>query len=81
LSDVENVFLGRKRENKDVVEVDETIQHVPEHIVYRGLENSGSVGEPKRHDQVLIMSTGRIEGHLPLVSLADPNKVVVVRTM
>ena len=39
----------------DVVEVDRNkmIQHVTEHIVDHVLENSGSVGESKRHDHVL----------------------------
>jgi hypothetical protein len=76
LSDMENVFLGRPAEDEDVVEVDKhkTIQNVTEHIIDQCLENNRSVGEPKRHDQILMVCTGSVESPLPL--LAYPNKMV-----
>lgn len=76
MSNMEDVFLGRTGKNQDVVEVDEheTIYHIPEHIVYQALEKHVSV--TKRHDQVLIMSTGSVEGCLPLIPFVYPNQVV-----
>lgn len=78
LSDVEHVFLGGVGENEDVVEVDisKPVQHVAENIIHQSLEHSRSVSKATWHDQILVVTTGHVEGSLPLVPFPYLHKVV-----
>ena len=80
LSDVEHMFLGGAGEDEDVIEVDkdEPVQHVAENIIDQSLEHSRGVGNAKWHDQILVVTTGRVEGGLPLIPFPHSHQVVGV---
>ncbi len=54
------------------------VNHVTEDVINQGLEHSGDIGQSKWHDQVLKVSQGGVECHLPLVSITDSDQVVCV---
>ena len=74
------MFLQSLRKYQDVVQVDEdvVVNDVMEDIIDKGLEDCGSVRQPKRHHQVLVVPTGSVERCLPLISLLYPDQVVRV---
>ena len=78
--DMVNVFLTEVGEDQDVIEVnkDKPVEHVPEHVVHQGLEDSRNVGEAEGHHQVLVVAGGGIERRLPLTPLADLDQVIGV---
>jgi hypothetical protein len=45
-------------------------------IVYQSLKDRRGIGESIRHDLILIISAGCVEGCLPLTPLTYPNQVV-----
>ena len=61
LSDMEDMFLRRVGKHEDVINVDEyePVQHVPENIVYRGLEHSRGFGHSEWQHQVFVVPTSR----------------------
>lgn len=63
LSDVEHIFLAGTGEDEDK---DKPVQHVPENVIDQTLEHSRGIGKAKWHEQILVMTTGRVEGGLPL---------------
>jgi hypothetical protein len=77
---MENRLLSRLRKDKDVIKIDKhkPVQHVTEHIIDQNLEHCGSVGQTKQYNQVLVVSTSRVEGCLPLISFLYRNQVVGV---
>ena len=66
------------REDQNVIEVDEDklVEHVSEHIVNQGLENSRGIGEAEGHYQVLMMPRRSVKGRFPLISLSDLDQMV-----
>lgn len=79
-ADVLLMLFQWPRENEDIVKIYKykLIKHVPENVVYRGLEHSGVIGEPERHYQILLFACGSVEGRLPFVPLSDPHEMVSV---
>ena len=65
-----DVFLQCLGEHQDVVQVyeDAVINDVMEDVIDEGLEDHGSIRQPERHHQVLVV--------LPLISLLYPDQVV-----
>ena len=66
------MFWGGAGEDEDVIEVDkdEPVQHVTENIIDQSLEHSRGCltnGKAKWHDQILVVTAGRVEAGLPLV--------------
>jgi hypothetical protein len=63
LLDMEHMFLGGTREDKDVISVDkyEPVQHVMENIIDMRLEHSRGIDKAKWHDQILIVTAGPVE--------------------
>ena len=66
------------REDEHVIQVCQAgdIQAVMEYSVDVPLEHCQGVDKPKWHHAVLKMAVARPEGHLPLVTLLDPDQVV-----
>src|SRR5882724_1776018 len=77
-SDVDLMIFQRVGEYEDVIKVDhyEDISHVSEDMVHEGLERSGSIGEPHRHDQEFEGAIACPEGCFPLMARCAPNIVV-----
>ena len=73
-----NVFILGSGEDQDVIEVDKNklVNHVSEYVVNKGLEDGRSIGEAKRHHQVLVVASGGVERCLPSVSLSNPDQVI-----
>lgn len=78
LADVVVVFVGVRREDEDVVEVDddEVVQEIAKDVVHESLEGGGSVGETEGHDKGFEVAVASAESGLPLVTFLDPDKVV-----
>ena len=74
------MFVLGPGEDQDIIEVDENelVKHVSENVVNKSLEDGRSIGEAKRHHQVLVVAGGGVERHLPFISLSDPDQVVGV---
>jgi hypothetical protein len=72
--------LSGTGEDEDVilVEIDEPVQHVAENIIDQSLDHSRGVGKAKWHDQILIVTAGRVEGVLPLVPFPYLHQLVGV---
>ena len=66
------------REDEDVVQVCQAgdVQAVMEYPIDVPLECCWGVDKPERHHVVLEMAVVCPEGHLPLVTLLDPDQVV-----
>ncbi len=67
-------------EDEDVIHVDEdeVVEHVSEHVIDQGLEDSRSTGEAEAHYEVFIMPHGGVECCLSLVALSDGDQVVSI---
>ena len=55
-----------------------TIDDVVEDVIDQGLEYCGSIRQPEQHYEVLVVSPGRVERGLPLISFLYPDQVVRV---
>jgi hypothetical protein len=68
-----DMFLWRVGKHEDIIKVDEyePVQHVPENVVYQGLEHSRSVGQSKRYHQVFVVPANCVKVGLPLIPLPD----------
>ena len=47
------------------------LEHVPEHVIGKSLEDHWGGGESKMHYQVLVVTEGCGEGGLPFIALPD----------
>ena len=54
------------------------IQNISEDVVDEGLKHYGSVSEPKRYPQILVVTGGAAERCLPLVTFTDVHHMVGV---
>ena len=75
-----NMFLLRPGENQDVIQVDECVfvQHGSQNIIDESLKNAWGIGEAEGHEQVLIVSSGCVEGSLQLVPPLDLDQKIGV---
>ncbi len=80
LAHVLSVYLKGRRKDENIIEVheDKPVNHVSQHAIDHALEDSRGVGKPERKDQVFIVSRGGIEGCLPLIALANADKMIGV---
>ena len=79
-ADVAGVLRRGLGEDQDVVQVDhdEDVEEIPQHVINQGLENSWSVSQPERHDEVLKVTQVSVKPRLPFVPLSDPYQMVCV---
>ncbi len=75
-----HMLLQGSWKNLNVIKVDknELAEHVPEHVINKGMENSRGVREAKGHNKVFIMPSGGVEGSFPLIPWLDTYKVVSI---
>ncbi len=80
LAHVLSVYLKGRRKDENVIEVhkDKLVNHVSQHAIDHALEDSRSVREPERKDQIFVVSRGGIEGCLSLIALTNTNKMIGV---
>ena len=74
------MFLSRVGKHKDIIKVYkyESVQHVPENVIYQGLEHSRSVSQSERHHQVFVVPTSHVKDGLSLIPFPDPYQMVGV---
>ncbi len=73
-----DVFFKVPGEDQDVIKIHKhrAAEEVSEDIIYKGLEDGGSVGKTKGHNKVFEISKGGVKCCLPLVSPQDVDQVV-----
>lgn len=72
------VFGDRAGEDEDVIQVDKEVDEVSEHVVHKGLKNSWSIGETKRHNKIFKMAEVSVKGCFPLVPFSYSYQMVGV---
>ncbi len=58
------------------IDEDEPVDHVSEDFMHEILEDGRSVGQPIRHNPVLVVPGGCHEGRLPFVPSADADEII-----
>lgn len=77
--DLMHVLLLGPGEDQDIVQVHKhvLVEHVPQHVIDQGLEHDRGVGEPEKHHQILIVTSGVVEGRLPLIDAGSQRLIKV----
>lgn len=73
-----NVFLQGIRANQNIICVNNqtSVRHISEHIIDERLEHRGTIGQPKRHDKIFVVSISGGEASFPFISLTDVDEDV-----
>lgn len=70
------VLLQGRQIDEDVVYEHELVQQISEDIMHEMQEHTGCIIQSERNDGVLKVTIACLEGHLPLISSSNSDKVI-----
>lgn len=71
-----SILLLCLRKDQHIIKINKEELHVTEDTIDKSLEHGGSISKSEQHYPILKVSSRRLEGSLPFIATAHPDKMV-----